>query len=278
MCNALNHSPDCDCGFGGDTGGGGWSYVRESWRYRDDDFCRPTSCPVCGAAVFFVRHNGGSVWFDELGPPWDKHACFDDEPSGRTLRTRLRTSATSAPAFGVILETNRPFGSDSGRVVVRCSDGVVLDRWFPRANLPVGQLVLVDLGSEITLVPVEESTSGESESKADRNGEPNRVGHSLSTGKSNAHDMLRQATCPLCRTADAEIGPSMIPGSGVRANRRAVRCPNCISFVIESSLAEGGSIPREVGEKLSRRARSEYREDGSAVLDVTETLVRSYSE
>jgi hypothetical protein len=55
--------------------------------------------------------------------------------------------------------------------------------------------VLVDLGSEITLVPVEESTSGESESKADRNGEPNRVGHSLSTGKSNAHDMLRQATC-----------------------------------------------------------------------------------
>ncbi len=42
--------------------------------------CRGTNCPICGAPVFFVRYNGGSAWFDELGWPWPKHACFCDEP------------------------------------------------------------------------------------------------------------------------------------------------------------------------------------------------------
>src|SRR5437868_7304972 len=114
MCNAWNHSADCNCGFGGDTGG--WSYIHDSWPHRDDDFCRSTACPICGAAVFFVRHNGGSVWFDELGPPWDKHGCFDDEPVGRGLRTRLREggSTTEVPVFGVVLETNRLEGSEAG--------------------------------------------------------------------------------------------------------------------------------------------------------------------
>lgn len=45
--------------------------------YHRDGFCRPTSCPLCGDRVFFVRHNGGSVWFDDLGAPWPKHGCFD---------------------------------------------------------------------------------------------------------------------------------------------------------------------------------------------------------
>ena len=47
------------------------------WYHYAENFCRPTHCPICGAQVFFVRHNGGSVWFDSLGKPWPKHACFD---------------------------------------------------------------------------------------------------------------------------------------------------------------------------------------------------------
>ena len=36
------------------------------------------SCPVCGCAVYFYQSPyGGSVYFDELGPPWPKHACTD---------------------------------------------------------------------------------------------------------------------------------------------------------------------------------------------------------
>jgi hypothetical protein len=52
-----------------------------SYRFESSDFCRPTTCPECGAEVFFIRHNGGSVWGDELGWPWPKHACFDESSS-----------------------------------------------------------------------------------------------------------------------------------------------------------------------------------------------------
>ncbi|MBP3981378.1 hypothetical protein J8G26_11625 [Acidovorax sp. JG5] len=35
------------------------------------------TCPECGHGVYFVKtENGGWVYFDELGPPWPKHACI----------------------------------------------------------------------------------------------------------------------------------------------------------------------------------------------------------
>lgn len=164
MCNAWNHPPGCDCGFGGDTGGGGWSApisapapTHSVWQYRDDDFCRPTSCPICGADVFFVRHNGGSVWFDELGLPWPKHACFDDDVAGSSLRGRLVEGPRAL--FGVVVETVVTRHGEGGRIVVRCSDGSIIDDNFKTtldlAKL-VGQLVMVERGQEgrITLVPV----------------------------------------------------------------------------------------------------------------------------
>jgi hypothetical protein len=43
------------------------------------DECHQTSCPVCGRTVYFVRYNGGTVWFDDLGAPWDKHECMDKQ-------------------------------------------------------------------------------------------------------------------------------------------------------------------------------------------------------
>lgn len=92
MCNAWNHSSDCPCGFGGegqwgDGGGSSSNYTNNapstlqravasltSYRYEKEDFCRPTTCK-CGAEVFFIRHNGGCVWVEELGWPWPKHEC-----------------------------------------------------------------------------------------------------------------------------------------------------------------------------------------------------------
>lgn len=39
-------------------------------------YTHPTTCPVCGEAVFlFMSEHGGRVFFDELGPPWPKHSC-----------------------------------------------------------------------------------------------------------------------------------------------------------------------------------------------------------
>lgn len=49
-----------------------WKHpLRGSW-------VRPnSSCPVCGCAVYFYQSPyGGSVYFDELGPLWPKHACI----------------------------------------------------------------------------------------------------------------------------------------------------------------------------------------------------------
>ncbi|MFQ3664492.1 MAG: hypothetical protein SNJ79_00435 [Sphingomonadaceae bacterium] len=38
------------------------------------------TCPVCGARVFFYQNEHGSrVFFDDLGPPWPKHPCTDNE-------------------------------------------------------------------------------------------------------------------------------------------------------------------------------------------------------
>lgn len=35
--------------------------------------------------MFFIRPaHGGAVWFDEMGPPWPKHACMDDRETART--------------------------------------------------------------------------------------------------------------------------------------------------------------------------------------------------
>ena len=51
--------------------------------YCYESACFSTSCPECGQEVFFIRHNGGSVWIDPpLGPPWYKHSCFDTSPAG----------------------------------------------------------------------------------------------------------------------------------------------------------------------------------------------------
>lgn len=84
MCNAWNHLSSCNCGWGGEnyssnnfrvsklkSGGYLWDFGK--------NFCTPTSCPTCSKEVYFIRHNGGSAWFDSLGYPWPKHACFDNQ-------------------------------------------------------------------------------------------------------------------------------------------------------------------------------------------------------
>jgi len=78
-CNAWNHHPDCNCGWGGifyppSTG----------TRWNDfDRFRKPNArCPVCRAEVYFYQSPaGGRVYFDELYPPWPKHPCTDGHSS-----------------------------------------------------------------------------------------------------------------------------------------------------------------------------------------------------
>ena len=86
MCNSLNHSFDCRCGFGGE-GHLGKNYnnsgmLENNYLHRNisyESFVNPNArCPVCGEPVFFYQSPyGGRVFFDELGHPWFKHPCTD---------------------------------------------------------------------------------------------------------------------------------------------------------------------------------------------------------
>lgn len=62
--------------------------LREAENFLRDNRARSISscyanpnarCPVCKEPVFFYANAAGSrVYFDELGPPWQKHPCTDN--------------------------------------------------------------------------------------------------------------------------------------------------------------------------------------------------------
>ena len=114
-CNAWNHPSDCDCGWGGDTGGGreGSLHLRRVpipngrlWSFRPsyESYTVPNArCPVCSADVFFYQApTGGRVFFDDLGPPWPKHPCTDTE------RVRSRKDPVLPPTMPI----PRPLGRE----------------------------------------------------------------------------------------------------------------------------------------------------------------------
>ena len=79
-CIPLHLHGQCNYTDGANTNDySGYNISREST-------CFSTHCPKCGDEVFFIRHNGGSVWIDApLGPPWYKHSCLETShaPSAR---------------------------------------------------------------------------------------------------------------------------------------------------------------------------------------------------
>jgi len=160
MCNAWNHPPGCTCGWGGEghagSSSGGWGYttptptyrpgITREWRERD--FTRPSKCPECGAAVFFIRHNGGSVWVDELGWPWPKHACFDkpSEPTYRFTAWSAKSSRLTNPLLGIIKSIRTIEPSNESVVEIEFTDSTCVSlflRWTPNDTDMAGSLVFV---------------------------------------------------------------------------------------------------------------------------------------
>lgn len=94
-CNAYNHRPGCDCGWGGVFYGLGLSTGASHWA-RNDSYTNPnTRCPRCGALVFFYRSpDGGSVYFDDMGPPWPKHPCMDVGEKSHSSKRPKQASAS----------------------------------------------------------------------------------------------------------------------------------------------------------------------------------------
>lgn len=131
--------------------------VRESANWAFKDFTRPTKCPECGAAVFFIRHNGGSVWVDELGWPWPKHGCFDDEESTREFANwSAKASSLTDRCLGVVTIV-RPDDRFAEPVLeVQMGDSTLLNlilNWTPPNRDILGALVVVSLEENVLLHP-----------------------------------------------------------------------------------------------------------------------------
>src|ERR1035441_499188 len=169
MCNAYNHPPGCTCGWGGEghagRSDGGWSYappinhwaaVTREWRERD--FTRPTQCPECGKDVFFIRHNGGSVWADELGWPWPIHPCFDKpgEPTHRVTLHDVKGLRLHQPRLAVIRGISGNGTYDEPTVEIQFTDSpgatLVLRSTPPDFSI-VGSLVVISEADRLLVHP-----------------------------------------------------------------------------------------------------------------------------
>ena len=81
LSRGYNHRGGCTCRFcQPSTAGETLSTTADlvSVEGLRHSYTLPTTCPVCGEAVFFMSGHGGRVFFDELGPPWPKHPCTND--------------------------------------------------------------------------------------------------------------------------------------------------------------------------------------------------------
>lgn len=132
----YNHYPDCGCGWCVKYGGSRISRneIRDSLRQADGRtllrthgvrdrviacFVNPNArCPVCGAPVYYYQNVRGSrVFFDDLGPPWPKHPCTDNQRVGHqtVIATSPRPLARRRGLSIELFEAARETGLYSGR-------------------------------------------------------------------------------------------------------------------------------------------------------------------
>ena len=166
MCNAQHHPPGCDCGFGGAF------YVRPSkfrrkpltspkkpdtefW-FNDihrDQVTFPTSCYWCRETVYFHRNaNGGCVLFDELGPPWKVHPCWEQHKTdwgyvSREICNKFRDISlnikyTSIAKFQGTKSISGCLCKVGAKVHIKNQDFIFIDFFIRDANYNTYQVVL----------------------------------------------------------------------------------------------------------------------------------------
>lgn len=76
-----------------------------------------TNCPICDESVYFLRANGGCLWVEELGYPWEKHSCMSNMikekdkknkyiPSGYVSIDKIKELYSKSAVLGVICQIN----------------------------------------------------------------------------------------------------------------------------------------------------------------------------
>lgn len=146
---------------GGCTSGVG-TPIKDFSGCRDskESCCHGAQCPICGAEVFFIRHNGGSVWIDPpLGAPWCKHPCIDDsrESEGRdSLAVEYKIDyapgeSNSPPELllGVVVFTDAAIEKNHTRARFETGELILkLDIKF-NAGFLLGELCVLDIKAKI---------------------------------------------------------------------------------------------------------------------------------
>lgn len=101
-CNAWNHPPNCNCGWGGVFHRLGLASGSHHWQ-KYESYTNPNAnCPQCRARVFYYESPyGGKVYFDHMGPPWTKHPCMDTHvqgtPHSKVTSRKIGVSFISQP-------------------------------------------------------------------------------------------------------------------------------------------------------------------------------------
>lgn len=93
----------------------------------EESDCRKTRCPTCRAEVFFLRHNGGSVWIEPpLGPPWDIHPCFlskQTEPKVTYVSAEVFSALGSHKGLRIGVVQSTEIGDNRGPTILRIAVG-----------------------------------------------------------------------------------------------------------------------------------------------------------
>lgn len=112
----------------------------------------PTTCPYCGAQIFFhTNGNGDVVFFDALGPPWPKHPC---------LVSDVRLSEGSRAAWDDMLRIASLQGRPK-RIVVPKKNMTLILGWGELAETIVGQTLRgVVVRTEAPRIAYREAPSG----------------------------------------------------------------------------------------------------------------------
>jgi hypothetical protein len=131
--------------------GGARGGVSQRRRFEvTESTCRLTRCEHCKRDVFFIRHNGGSVWLDPpLGYPWIKHACMYPEEvrAGRSLAlvSLPRNKASRGLLLAVVIQAK--YGLTKKSTTLQLASGEA-DRWSAIVKddrqFLLGELVIID--------------------------------------------------------------------------------------------------------------------------------------
>jgi len=130
--------------------------ISRSGEWRERDFTRPSHCPICGDDVFFIRHNGGSVWVDELGWPWPKHGCFDQphEPTQTFSLWTAKSSGLTNPKLAIITRIKEDVRFAEPILEIRFTDSSrasLILRYTPSTSSLLGALVAISKEDSLLL-------------------------------------------------------------------------------------------------------------------------------